>query len=129
MLDSRLSEMVIESVFIGRILKFFGGLKIDFENCCYIIFYVLFCRRRRQGFLIATTKRESTNLYDPSLCTPAWFIHSGVSKAEGKECLGPSSGYLFGEEAFFRLKKELHFGDKNFSRKKTLHIFEKTTCG
>ena len=77
--------------------------------------------------MIATTKRESTNLYDPSACTPARFIYSFRSKAEGKECLGPSSGYLFGEEAFFRLKKELHFGDKNFSRKKTLHISEKTT--
>ena len=76
--------------------------------------------------MIATSKRESTNLYDPSACTPPRFIHSGV-RAEGKECLGPSSGYLFGEEAFFRLKKELHFGDKNFSRKKTLHISEKTT--
>ena len=39
MLESRLSEMVIESVFIRRIWKF-GGLKIEFENCCYIIFYV-----------------------------------------------------------------------------------------
>ena len=77
--------------------------------------------------MIATTKRESTNLYDPSACTPARFIYSFRSKAEGKECLGPSSGYLFGEEAFFRLKKELRFGDKNFSRKKTLHISEKTT--
>jgi hypothetical protein len=33
---------------------------------------------------------------------------------------------LFGE-AFFRLKKELHFGDKNFFSRKTLHISEKTT--
>jgi hypothetical protein len=102
-------------------------LKKDFENCCYIIFYVLFVEEADRVFLIATTKRESTNLYDPSACTPARFIYSFRSKAEGKECLGPSSGYLFGEEAFFRLKKELHFGDKNFSRKKTLHISEKTT--
>ena len=45
-----LSEMVIESVFIGRILKFFGGLKIDFENCCYIIFYVLFVEEEDRVF-------------------------------------------------------------------------------
>ena len=78
--------------------------------------------------MIATTKRESTNLYDPSACTPARFIYSFRSKAEGKECLGPSSGYLFGEEALFQLKKELHFGDKNyFSGKKILLISEKTT--
>ena len=50
MLESRLSEMVIESVFIGRILKFFGGLKIDFENCCYIIFYVLFVEEEDRDF-------------------------------------------------------------------------------
>ena len=46
MLESRLSEMVIESVFIGRILKFFGGLKIDFGNCVLLYNLLCTCRRR-----------------------------------------------------------------------------------
>ena len=50
------------------------------------------------------------------------FIHSGV-RLRAKNVWAQVVVICL----VFRLKKKLHFGDKNLSRKKILHISEKTT--